>query len=112
MYSWSCVLRHVEFRGPALHLAFPSHLTSRIFISMLGGVMFRHPLAIAAASDITDPVFVFKIPADSFSDAGLKRLQRVPVQFPLDFAGVHRVAAVLGGGVFAGRGERAVRSGS
>src|ERR1019366_9752898 len=61
--------------------------------------MFRHPLTIAAAGDIADPVFVFKIPADGFADAALKRFQRVPVQFALDFARVHRVAAVVAGAV-------------
>src|SRR6266849_10830600 len=81
------------------------------FLSMLGGVMLRHPLAITAAGDIADPIFVFKIPADGFSDAGLKRLQRVPVQFALDFAGVHRVPAVVAGAVFDERDELAVRNG-
>src|ERR1700737_4390993 len=78
---------------------------------MLGGVMFLYPLTITAAGDIAAPVFVFKIPADSFSDAGLKRLQRMPIQFALDFARVHRVAAVVAGAVFDERDEFAVRNG-
>src|SRR5256885_12668471 len=81
------------------------------FLSMLGGVMLRHPLAIAAASDITDPVFVFKIPADSFSDAALKCLQRMPVQFAFDFARVHRVPAGVTRGGFGERDELACRAG-
>src|ERR1700675_3471977 len=111
MCSWSCVLRHVEFRVSALRLDFPSRLFSQLSISMLGGVMLRHPLAIAAAGDITDPIFVFKIPADGFSDAALKRLQRMPVQFVLDFACVHRVSAVVAGAVFDKSEELAVRHG-
>src|SRR5260221_4377939 len=62
--------------------------------------MFRHPLAIAAAGDITDPIFVFKIPADRLADAALKCLQRMPVEFTLDFARVHRVPAVVAWGGF------------
>src|ERR1700716_1484182 len=77
---------------------------------MLGGVMFLYPLTITAAGDITDPVFVFKIPADSFSDAGLKRLQRMPIQFALDFARVHRVAAGVTGAFFDERDELVVRN--
>src|ERR1019366_5587169 len=73
--------------------------------------MFRHPLTIAAAGDIADPVFVFKIPADGFADAALKRLQRVPVQFALDFARVHRVPAVVAGAVFDESDELAVGNG-
>src|ERR1700720_1361514 len=92
-------------------LGFPSRLSLSAFLSMLGGVMFRHPLAIAAAGDITDPIFVFKIPADGFSDAGLKRLQWMPVQFALDLAAVHRVTAVVAGAVFDERDELAVRHG-
>jgi hypothetical protein len=61
--------------------------------------MLRHPLTIAAAGDITYPIFVFEIPADSFSDAALKRLQWMPVQFALDLAAVDRVAAVVAGAV-------------
>src|SRR5258706_982885 len=67
--------------------------------------MFRHPLAIAAAGDITDPIFVFKIPADRLADAALKCLQRTPVEFVLDFARVHRVPAVVGRGGFYQNGE-------
>src|SRR6266481_5248628 len=100
-----------EFRASALRLGFSSQLFLSAFLSMLGGVMFRHPLAIAAAGDITDPIFVFKIPADSFSDAALKCLQRMPVQFALDFARVHRVPAVVTRAVFDERDELAVRHG-
>src|SRR3979411_1797297 len=88
--------------------SFESRCFVSAFLSMLGGVMFRHPLAITAAGDITDPVFVFKIPADRFADAALKRLQRMPVQFALDFAGVHRVPAVVAGAVLHERDELAV----
>src|ERR1700687_2872704 len=100
MCSQSCVLRHVEFRASALRLGFRLSFSSLPFLILLGALMFRHPLAIAAASDITDPVFAFKIPADSFSDAALKRLQRMPIQFALDFAGGHRVPAGATGAVF------------
>src|SRR5260370_19646259 len=72
--------------------------SSRLSLSTFGGVMLRHPLTIAAAGDITYPIFVFEIPADSFSDAALQRLQWMPVQFALDLAAVHRVAAVVGAG--------------
>src|ERR1700674_3251130 len=101
-----------SFESQRFVSAFRVSSLSQLFVSMLGGVMFRHPWAIAAARDITDPVFVFKIPADRFSDAGLKRLQRMPVQFPLDFAGVHRVAAVVAGSVLDERDELAVWNGS
>src|SRR6266478_9306880 len=83
----------------------------RLFVSMLGGVMFRHPLTITAAGDVADPVFVFQIPADGFMDAALKRLQRAPVQFALDLARVHGIPAVVAGAVFYERDQLAVRNG-
>src|SRR5260370_14580423 len=78
--------------------SFSLGFSSRLSLSTFGGVMLRHPLTIAAAGDITYPIFVFEIPADSFSDAALKRLQWMPVQFALDLAAVHRVAAAVGRG--------------
>src|ERR1035441_6775937 len=86
---------------------FPSQLP----VSTLGGIMFRHPLTIAAAGDLADPVFVFKIPANGFADAALKCLQRVPTQLAFDFARVHGVAAVVAGAVFDERDELAVGKG-
>src|SRR5258708_10968382 len=80
--------------------SFSLGFSSQLSGSLLGGVMFRHPLAIAAAGDITDPIFVFKIPADGLADAALKCLQRTPVEFALDFARVHRVPAVVATAVF------------
>src|SRR5208337_4770190 len=83
----------------------------RFSFSTFGGVMFRHPLTIAAAGNIANPVFMFKIPANGFGDAALKSLQRAPVQLALDFARVHGVAAVVAGAVFDKRNERAVGNG-
>src|SRR5450759_1414566 len=73
--------------------------------------MFRDPLTIAAAGNVADPLFMFKIPADGLVNAALKRLQRAPVQFALDFARVHGVPAVVAGAVFDERDELAVRNG-
>src|ERR1700674_4605972 len=100
-----------SFESQRFVSAFRVSCLSQLFLSMLGGVMFRHPLTIAAARDITDPVFVFKIPADGFADAALKCLQRMPVQFALDFARVHRVAAVVARAVLDESDELAVRNG-
>src|SRR6202171_845865 len=91
--------------------SFSLGFSSWLSLSTFGGVMLRHPLTIAAGGDITYPIFVFEIPADRLSDAALKRLQRMPVQFALDLAAVHRVAAVVAGAVFDERGELAVRNG-
>src|SRR5258708_152891 len=88
--------------------SFSLGFSSQLSGSLLGGVMFRHPLAIAAAGDITDPIFVFKIPADGLADAALKCLQRTPVEFALDFARVHRVPAVVARAVFDKSDELAV----
>src|ERR1019366_4092888 len=83
----------------------------RVSASTFSGVMFRNPLTIAAAGNVADPVFMFKIPADGFLDAALNRLQRAPVQFAFDFARVHGVPAVVAGAVFDERDELAVRNG-
>src|SRR5208337_1132419 len=83
----------------------------RFCFLILGGVVFCDPLTIAAAGNVADPVFMFKIPANGFLDAAFKRLQRAPVQFALDFARVHGVAAVVAGAVFDKRNERAVGNG-
>src|SRR5258708_7757180 len=88
--------------------SFSLGFSSQLSGSLLGGVMFRHPLAIAAAGDITDPIFVFKIPADGLADAVVKCLQRTPVEFALDFARVHRVPAVVARAVFDKSDELAV----
>src|ERR1019366_5870027 len=83
----------------------------RVSASTFSGVMFRNPLTIAAAGNVADPVFMFKIPADGFLDAALKRLQGAPAQFALDFARVHRVPAIVSGALLDERDELAVRNG-
>src|SRR5271169_2012035 len=88
-----------------------SSFSLRASCSTFGGVVFRHPLTIAATGDVADPVLVFKIPADGLADSTFKRLQRVPVQFALDFARVHCVAAVVAGAVFDERDEFLVGNG-
>src|SRR5260370_5503509 len=79
--------------------SFSLGFSPRLFVSMLGGVMFRHPLTITAAGDVADPVLVFQIPADGCMVAALKRLHRAPVQFALDLARVNRVPPVVAGAV-------------
>src|ERR1019366_7884524 len=70
-----------------------------------------HPLTIAAAGDIADPVFVFRISANGLADAARERLLWGPIQFALDFASVHRVAPVVAGAVFDERDEFVVGNG-
>ena len=45
------------------------------------------------------PVLVIEIPLHRFTDAGLKRLCRLPAQLLLNFAGVNCIAAVMAGPV-------------
>src|ERR1019366_5670421 len=77
---------------------------------VLGGVVLCHPLTIAAAGHTAHPVFMFKIPANSFFQAAFKRFLRMPVELALDFARIHCIAAVVAGTVFDECDELVVRN--
>src|SRR5580700_10651752 len=62
-------------------------------------------MTIAAAGYVPNPVFVFKIPADSFADSGCECLLRMPVEFALNPGCVHGVTAVVSGTIFDERDE-------
>lgn len=67
--------------------------------------MFRHPLTVAAAGYVANPVFVFEIPAHGFVDAAVERLEWLPVEFALDFVCIDCIAPVMAGPIFDEGGE-------
>ena len=62
---------------------------------MSNRILGRDPLAIMSGCHFSNPCIIGKIPFNRFADPGFEGLLRLPIQFPLNLARVHRITAVV-----------------